>query len=326
MTTRHHGHRLAATVAAALTLAGLVGVAPAQAAQTTNPNASYLVVYDNNVENMLSPTDCPDTNPDKNDFEKLFAYIKAQPYSPDVFTVQQISNQAKLDALTQRMTTELPGTYKSVIAIANPNSGDTSTGACTKQHQTNAVVYRSDRLTVRSTLTWRSDSPGDQEDSVGPCRNNEGGFQERTENVAVRLTDNLAKKAVIVASVHWPTKKSSNGPLCAGENITEVNDRTAELGTKILTIVGGDTNARVTQGREPWGAKAQKLGFKDGYGFRDACGSASCNAPGTFTDGRRIDFLLSKGGPDITNPVTISRAAAGGRYSDHLALKVSVKY
>ncbi|MGD3197621.1 hypothetical protein QT394_22295, partial [Xanthomonas citri pv. citri] len=149
--------------------------------------------------------------------------------------------------------------------IPNPNSEDSSKDACTKDHQTNAVIYRSDRLTVRSTLTWRSDSPGDKETSDGPCRNNEGGFQERTENVAVRLTDNLAKKDVIVASIHWPTKKSSNGPECAGENITEVNERTQTLGTGVLTIVGGDTNARVTQGREPWGAKAQGFGFKDAY-------------------------------------------------------------
>ena len=314
MTTRRTAHRVLATVAASLTLAGVAGVAPAQAAQTTNSDPGFLVVYDNNIENML-PTSCAGND---NDFEKLFTYIKAQPKSPDLFTVQQVSNQTKLNALTKRMTDELLGTYAGVVAIANPNSANHDDSACTKDHQTNAVIYRTDRFTAGSTIRWRSDAP---EDRTGPCKNlTASTFQDRVENVAVRLTDKVTKKSVNVASIHWPTTNPWNGPDCADENITEARDRTAELGSASLTVLGGDTNATVD--KKGWGQKAAGFGFKDAAAV--ACGT-SCTPPGTFGS-RRIDFVLAKGGQGFTNVTTISQAAAGGKYSDHLAVRAYVKY
>lgn len=312
MTAHRHVHRLAATAAAALTLTGLAGLSPAQAAQTTNTDPGFLVVYDNNTENMI-PALC-----EGNDFEKLFTYIKAQPKSPDLFTVQQISNQTKLNAFTKRMSDELPGTYAGVIAIANPNSADLGSGTCNKNQQTNAVIYRTDRFTAGTTIRWRADAP---EDKTGPCRNlTASTFQDRVENVAVRLTDNVTNKNVTVASIHWPTTDPWNGPDCADENITEARDRTAELGTAALTILGGDTNA--TTDKKNWGQKATSYGFKDAAA--EACGT-TCTPPGTFGS-RRIDFVLAKGGQGFNNVNTITQAAAGGKYSDHLAIRADVKY
>lgn len=312
MIIRRPLQRLGATAAAALALIGLAGVTPAQAAQTTNSDPGFVIAYDNNTENMI-PASC-----EGNDFEKLFRYILAQPKSPDLFTVQQISNQAKLDAFTKRMTDELPGTYQGVIAIGSPNAKDPGSGTCNKNQQTNAVIYRTERFTAGATIRWRSDAP---DDKTGPCRNlTATPFQDRVENVAVRLTDTVTKKGVTVASIHWPTADPWNGPDCADENIAEAQDRTASLGSVSLTILGGDTNA--TMDKKSWGQKAR------GYGFRDsaaeACGT-TCTPAGTFGS-RRIDFVLAKGGKGFANAVTISQAAAGGRYSDHLALRADVKY
>lgn len=332
MTFRRSAHRLAATAvsALALTLSGVAGLTPVGAAptthQTTNQDKGSLVVYNDNVENML-PASC-----EGNDFEKLFTYIKAQPNSPDLFTVNQIPTQAKLDALTERMSKELGVKYAGVIALPNPGDPPKTpkekADPCYKDQQTNAVIYRTGRFTQGATITWRSDAPAGykKDEHNGPCRNlTASKFQERVENVAVRLTDKLTGKTLTVASIHWPTAGPWNGPDCAGENIDEAQERTLSLGKVDLTILGGDTNARVGDGKPHWGDRARAFGFQDPYDFRDApCKKGTC-APATWKK-RRIDFLIAKGGHGFADPVTISRAAAGGKYSDHLAVRANIKY
>ncbi len=74
----------------------------AQAAGSVNSSADHLAVRNDNIENMPVPA-CG------MDFNKLINYIKSRPTSPDVFTVQQISNVTQLTALTRRMTDEPAG-------------------------------------------------------------------------------------------------------------------------------------------------------------------------------------------------------------------------
>src|SRR5689334_15531456 len=100
----------------AVLAAGAVGVTigavqPAQA--STNSERGSLVVYDNNIENMAG---C-DGN-----YSRFISYLKKQKKSPDIFTVQQISNTEQLNALTKRLSDALPGTYAGVIAVHNPGS------------------------------------------------------------------------------------------------------------------------------------------------------------------------------------------------------------
>ena len=335
-TVSRRARRLAGAVVVSGFCAGLLVTGPARAI-TANSDRSYLVVYDNNLENQTKPA-CG------YDWEKLYTSIKAQPTSPDIFTVQQISNQAALDALTKRMTEDLPGSYAGVIAVANPTplsnydkdhvckDGAAPAKPYYKRTQTNAVIYRSDRFTTKAEIRWRSDAPDDL-GTNHDCRNltkdnsdgdHDGRNQDRVENVAVRLTDNLAKKDVTVASFHWPTSSPWNGPYCAEENMQEAEDRTAEIGSGTLTVLGGDANTYVNNKNSgTWWQDAIADKFSDPIG--GAC-AASCPTSANTSGGHRIDFMLVKGSAATTGATTISTTATGGKYSDHLALKANVKY
>ena len=287
------------------------------AAGVVNNSPDYLVVYNNNIENML-PVDC-----DGGDWNKLFAYIKAQPRTPDIFVVQQISNATQLKALTTRMTNELAGTYAGVIAIASPGSmGYDSACGKRKNQQTNAVIFRTDRFTYEATTRWRSDAPDNWQAGTGGCRNLDDTptSQDRVQNVAVRLYDRVAKQRVTAASIHWPTN-SWFGPKCAAENMNEANRAVDNLGGT-LKIVAGDTNT--SKGTEGWWNDAIDLGFRDP--IAETCPSSGCPDSTSTLGSRRIDFMLVKSGHGFSGARTISESSTGGTYSDHRALRADVYY
>ncbi|MEO8703159.1 MAG: hypothetical protein ABI867_24145 [Kofleriaceae bacterium] len=287
------------------------------AAGTVNNSADFLVVYNNNIENML-PTSC--NGPDWN---KLFAYIKAQTKSPDIFIVQQISNSTQLKALTTRMTNELAGTYASVIAIASPGSmGYDSVCGKKKNQQTNAIIYRTDRFTYEATTRWRSDAPDNWKAGTGGCKNLDDTptSQDRVENVAIRLYDRVAKQKVTAAAIHWPTN-TWHGPECADENIREANSAVDSLGGT-LKIIAGDANA--TKGAQGWWNDAIALGFRDP--IAETCPSSGCPDSTSTNGDRRIDFMLVKSGHGFSGARTINESSTGGKYSDHRALRADVRY
>lgn len=315
---RRRGVRLAYALTA-LAVAATAVVAGTYVAQAdTNPNVKSLLVYDNNIENMVKKDGCEAPN-----FDHLISYMKKQPRTPDVLTVQQISNTKQLNALTERLTKELPGGFAGKIAIGNPGSMG-YTGSCSKlkNQQTNAVIYRTGRLTPEKTTTWRSDAPENPTAGTGPCRNltPTETSQDRVENIAVRFKDIQAKTTVSVASIHWATKKW-HGPDCAAENMREADKALDGLGGS-LKIFGGDANA--TPGQDGW--------WNDGgdYGYRDPiaekCGSPHCSDKYNTTDKRRIDYILAKSGHGFSNVENISWSMAGGKYSDHRAVTAYVKY
>jgi hypothetical protein len=287
------------------------------ALSAVNNAADHLVVYNNNLENLLPPS-CGE-----GDWNKLLAYIKAQSSSPDIFTVQQISNTAQLNALTARLTAELPGTYAGVIAIGNPGSMG-YTGSCSKlkNQQTNAVIYRTDRFALEATVRWRSDAPDDWADGTGGCKNLDDTptSQDRVENVAVRLFDNVAHQQVTVASIHWPTGHW-HGPDCAAENISEANNAVDNLGGT-LKIIAGDANT--TKGTAGWWADAIDLGFRDP--IAETCPASGCPDSTSTVNTHRIDYMLVKSGHGFTSAKTISESSTGGKYSGHRALRANVKY
>jgi hypothetical protein len=304
-----------AVLAAALTIAVVGGAGVAEADVNTSPD--YLVVYNNNIENMV-PASCYG-----DDFGLLVSYLKRQPKSPDIFTVQQVSNATQLNALTKLLSDELPGTYSGRIAIADPGSmGYTSACGKLKNQQTNAVVFRSDRLTYEATTTWRSDAPANPETGEGGCRNLEPTTtsQDRVHNIAVRLNDRITGQDVTAASIHWPTG-TWHGPECAAENMKEANEAVDRLGGT-LKIVGGDTNA--TPASANWWNNAR------GYGFRDPiaekCGARDCPSSYNTTTNYRIDFLLVKSGNGFSNATTVTEQMTGGSYSGHRAVAADVKY
>lgn len=307
---------LFALLAAASTAMVLAG--PQSASADVNPSADHLVVWDDNIENML-PESCADGYL----FDRLLAYIGKQAQSPDIFAVQQISNQEQLSALTKRLTDELPGTYAGQIAIAEPGSmGYTSTCGKMKNQQTNAVIYRTDRLTYQQITRWRSDAPADYDAGTGGCQNltPTRSSQDRVENVAIRLHDTVANKDVSVASVHWPTS-TWYGPECAAENMNEAQEAMGRLGGD-LQIVTGDMNT--TTGTKSWWQNAMDAGYRDP--MAEKCGGRVCSADYNTTENHRFDFLLVTRGHGFSNVATVTDAMAGGPYSNHRALTAYVKY
>ncbi|BCL13170.1 exonuclease/endonuclease/phosphatase family protein [Micromonospora sagamiensis] len=307
-----------AVLATAFTTAtiGVVSATPASAAVNTSP--SFLVVYNNNIENWL-PASCAD---DKI-WSRLVNYIKGRPLSPDIFTVQQVSNQTQLDTLTRYLSDQLPGTYAGQIAIANPGSmGYTSTCGKLKNQQTNAVIYRSDRFTYEDATRWRSDAPENYNTGTGPCQNLEptSSSQDRVHNIAIRLHDNIANQDVSVASIHWPTN-TWYGEQCAAENIREADEAMTRLGGT-LKIVAGDANTG--PGTAGWWNDAIGFGYRDPIAER--CGTPHCPPEHNTLGSRRIDYLLVKSGNGFNNAGTISTSLTGGAYSDHLAVAAYVNY
>ena len=86
-------------------------------------------VYANNVENLeTADENCP------GDWTDLIYYMRLQEYVPDLFFVQQVSDQAQLKVITDRMSNELAGSYAGVIADrspSNPGGSDCNPGGGT---------------------------------------------------------------------------------------------------------------------------------------------------------------------------------------------------
>ena len=231
------------TMGAAAALAGRPMVAEAV---TVNNDPTQLVVYNNNIENMVTCTG--------NDYKRLLDYMRSQPKAPDLFVVQQVSNQAKLDELIREMNARLPGPYTGRLALSSTGSLR-YTGACSslKNHQTNAVIWRAARfgttvgqcgVAVRRPEQQAAQLLLSDPDCVNLYYDRNGNSQDRVANVAVRLYDPLAQKHVTVASIHWPTS-DWGGPDCADENMREASDEVDGLGGSSLKIVAGDANTTV---------------------------------------------------------------------------------
>lgn len=306
-----------------------------------NTDPAFLQVYVNNVENLETPTEqCT------GDWKDLFYEMARRP-SPDLFLVQQISDQAQLDLLVQHMTTVLPGAYAGIIAEVDPAPMNSPCGA-PKDKQTNAIIYRTGRLTpVGSKHVWQSWAKLND-----VCKRN---FQARTMNVMQKFLDQRSGKTVSVASLHWSTFQGAGpDPSCAELNAAEVARKLALPGFGgDLLIFGGDMNEpdqSTGGGFRPWYRDANgELGA--GQGFRDAI-YARCAKSGspqqclddnwTIGQARRIDFLFARTGagclPGMSGQHTITfeeadaaaAAAAGGdsayNYSDHRAIRAQVHY
>ena len=299
------------------------GGTPTPTPPPTPAAPTFLQVYDNNVENLETPTEyC------KGDWQDLVYFMKRQQYAPDLFLVQQVSGRAQLNKLTEFMTRNLPGRYKGVIARRNPQPFNSPCNG-PKARQTNAIVFRVERfdaqpnsmLAFRSTHRVGNDCVPDKLD--------------RSENVLVRLTDKTNGQTVVAGSLHWPTRARA----CANNNARRTAKRMAAAGPAGLRILGGDAN--ITPG--PW----TRI-ITGPFGYGDACGgNAGCPAQNWTVPGpdrpRRIDFLFARDEPAngaavVTDFKTVTFAAAnaaaqhvtGGdnpaEYSDHRALTARIHY
>jgi hypothetical protein len=300
-----------------------------------NQNPKFLQVYVNNVENLELPTDqCA------GDWHNLFDYMKQNP-SPDVFLVQQISGKAQLDFLVQYMTDHLPGVFAGIIAEPSPDAMKSPCGA-PKSHQTNAIIYRTGRLTpVGDEHVWQSWAKIQNQ-----CKRN---YQARTRAVMQKFHDTVADKIVTVASMHWATFQGDPpDPACAEKNVEEIAQKVKIPGFGgDLMLFGGDANEpdRKTDGSyRPWYAEANgdaggALGFRDPiFAFCKAHPPVKGCLDDNWTIGgdKRIDFLFTRrgdgcrphtsGAHTITFPEAKQAAGNSSNYSDHRAIRVAVHY
>jgi hypothetical protein len=344
--TRRRAFAASATLAVLLPMVFLGATQASAAANiaTANPNAKYLQVYDNNVENLLTTgATCP------GDWQDLIYYMATQTDAPDLFIVQQI-NAGELQTLVEKMESLLGLGYASVIS--SQLAGDTIE-KCDgeKTVQRNAIIYRTGRLSLvsGSTVSWQSKHEVD-----GVCVLNS---QDRTVGVRATFTDDLnSGKKVTAASVHWATG-ASDGPPCATANATEAAAQAVTPGSN-LTIMAGDTNitdVNSSAGWRPWYSKINgdlggSLDYRDV--MYDDCkettdGTASAIKaclPWTLVDtDRRIDFMFGRlsGGslPFVGSEHTITfnegdaadLALTGSDnadlgYSDHRAVMARIHY
>ncbi|WP_367123499.1 hypothetical protein [Streptomyces phytohabitans] len=338
---------------------GPVQAGPVPAAEEARPNddPGLLQVYDANVENLPTTDERP---PEQcaGDWHDLMYYMRTQELKPDVYLVQQLSDRAQLDLLLDRMRTHFGEGYAGVLAEDDPKPKTGGECDAFKKRQTNAVIWRTDRLELVKSASpanrWQA-----QNEVGGVCVNND---QPRTKGVKALLHDKVADRTVTAASFHWPTM-GHGGDACADSNTGELSNELTEdgydsdpaHGATDLYVAGGDTNAhdrRDGAWRTWYEAANGDLGGK--YGFRDAvyahCAAqadpAGCRA-GRWTLEtsalRRVDYVLARkpGGalPRISGTV-VPTFADGDRadeeltddgdsplgYSDHRAVGARVHY
>lgn len=331
-------------ITAVATAVAATGLIPASADQAdvgvaaANDDPAFVHVVNDNVENL--PTvdlQCP------GDWQDLVLYLKRLPLKPDLFVVQQISNQTQLNSYVSRLSGDLGEAYAGVIAEASPAAMNSPCGP-PKDHQTNAVIYRKARFTDRALgdRTWQA-----QSDESGACANND---QARTKAVKVRLHDRIANKDLTVASVHWPTG-ASGGTACADSNARETATEMTEDGYGgSLLIFAGDHNISDLSGGSfrSWhrllnGDAGGSLGYRDA-GYAGCGGDKAClGANWTIGGDRRIDFVFARkpsgGLPAVTGFHTITfdegdaadLAETGSdrsdrNYSDHRAVMARIHY
>jgi hypothetical protein len=354
-TSRRRGGMIYGVALASALVMACTGPTPQPISSTTpapaalaapNNNPAFVQVYVNNVENLEKVDDgCP------GDWQDLVHYLSLQELRPDIFLVQQISNQGQLDLYTARLSSEFGEAYAGVIAEASPARMNSPCGS-QKAHQTNAVIYRTGRFTLisdpdASTKRWQS-----QAHDGTSCVNND---QARTKNVKAMLHDDIADQDITVASIHWPTA-AMDGPPCAESNAREAIAELLEDGYGgSLLIFGGDGNVTDTDASgdfRPWYAGLNgDLGGTHGYRDASYAGCADSGEPineclaenWTIGGNRRIDYVFARRGdgtmPQMTysHTVTFNEGDAADlevtgtdrrdrSYSDHRAIRVRVHY
>jgi hypothetical protein len=309
-----------------------------------NDDPAFVQVLVNNIENLKEPDETC-----RGDWLDLVHYVRQMRPQPDLFLVQQVSDQAQLDRLVRVMNDELRGTYAGVIAERAPRAFSSPCGP-EKDLQTNAIVYRTERFAPAGARhTWQPFARID-----GSCRRSQ---LARTVYVMQRFQDRLADRDVAVVSLHWSTNGGGSGPdpACAERNAADLDATIAAEGfdDADLVLVGGDANEpdRSESGAfRPWhrmlnGDRGGEIGYRDPIYARCAAAPdlARClDAQWTIGSERRIDFLFARTGdgcmPTTAGAHTVtfdeadaaSRAVTGSdtplRYSDHRAVHAEVYY
>jgi hypothetical protein len=188
---------------------------------TANSDAAKVLVYSNNVENMIF------------DWKDLTYYMKTQPKRPDLFFVQQMTDAARLGEMTKAMSTILGATYAGRVAEDNPTNHRQGSEVSPSPTVTTGIIYRTARFAFVSQETWFPFGAPDATTGATDCtvRHESSAY----ETIKLTLHDKVAGHDITVVSLRHPT-----GSPCPAENVADIDAHLPS--SRSLTIVGGDFN------------------------------------------------------------------------------------
>lgn len=208
-----------------------------ESALRANRDPDRLVVYSNNIENMLF------------DWKDLVYEMERQPLRPDIVLVQQLSGRDEMERLIRFMERRLGDHYDGVVAQDFPDDHRWGGEVLPRPMVTTGIIYRRARFEVKGSDRWMPFGRGfkNQPKTCGE-RSNNSGYQ----TLRVKLHDTIANKDVVAVSLrHWTWHACSEKNLkriVEGEDNAGTNTH-AGLGSKAaLHIVGGDFNDRIFDG------------------------------------------------------------------------------
>ena len=278
-------------------------------AQPTDPNAKSILVYSNNIENMLF------------DWKDLVHVMARDARIVDVFLVQQITNKKRVDELADFMTKRLGEKYAGIVAQNQPTHQRFAADVVPKPTVTTGVIWRTarfDELGHESWFPW-----GDKVGGSHTCgsRTNNSGY----ETIRVRLFDKWAQKKVAVASLrHWTWQD------CSEKNMIEMIDGQPSganahppMPDFALQIVGGDFNGKAFDASGDFRCwyrvtvadlGGQACSGHENLGFADALYDQCNGAPKCVDADSGIDFVFGRkqgGKPADTKGFDVISYAAG---------------
>lgn len=204
-----------------------------QAALRTNTDPNRLVVYTNNIENMIF------------DWNDLVHAMEQAPLRPDVVLLQQVTSKAELDRLANFMSLRLGADYDGLVAQNRPDDLRWGREVSPRPTVTTGIIYRTARFDVVRQHSWMPFGRGfKNQPKTCDVRANNSGY----ETLRVKLHDKLADEDIVAVSTRQWTWHA-----CTSKNMRELvegNDRGDDahpgLGTRAaLHIVAGDFNDRV---------------------------------------------------------------------------------
>lgn len=211
-----------------------IGDGAADGGGPTDPLAKSVLVYSLNIENMIF------------DWKDVVHVMERDDRKVDLFLVQQATNEARLDDLTDFMSARLGEKYAGVLAQNAPTHTRFQGEVTPKPPVTTGVIWRVKRFEYVAHTSWFP--YGDKVDGSHTCasRTNHSGY----ETIRVRLQDTLAKKSVVAASLrHWTWMD------CSLKNMIEMIDGEPKgpsahspMPDVPLQIVGGDFNGPAFDG------------------------------------------------------------------------------
>jgi hypothetical protein len=283
----------------------------------TNRDPNRLVVWTNNIENMIF------------DWRALVNAMRDDPLRPDIFLVQQVTDGDEMDRLARFMSDKLGVHYTGIVAKEHPRDHRFQGQVIPRPTVTTGIVFRTARFELVDKSSFMPWGDGFR-NQVQRCdvRADHSGY----ETLRLKLFDKRAEKNVVAISLrHWTFHP------CSSKNVRDLDGRLGR-GAE-LHIVGGDFNDRLFEADGSYAcwyrqmnrgigesrcASDEDLGFTDPM-FASCDGDRACVKKKAGIDAifvRRSDGVRAR----TSNFDILTFEEAGKNYSQHRARRAYVYY